>query len=270
MLHRRKRDSLLTFLLTFMLSFTIGLSTATAQKESKKAAAPKKAQDNKGKKKDFKYAVGLRGAVLFIPDFTLKLFLEEGVGTIRGGGGAEFVLKASSTFEYAFGFGYNSITFGNDPANPSIFLQSGKGVHEREIIENTLSYLELDVRFVKIFPIKKHFQIILGGGLGLGILLGQVSRTDTHQDGSGNTVPCKGPLSGPACQLHEGLDKDKDIVDQDIPQGRRDDRVPPVIPVLNFLFGMAFPINERFDVRLQGGFGIPRVFWIGLSSHYYF
>ncbi|MEM1008670.1 MAG: hypothetical protein AAGJ35_06655, partial [Myxococcota bacterium] len=137
--------------------------------------------DYLGSRKHFRYGFGVRGGMFFIPEWFLTgLFFDEGVGVINGGFSVEFILRATDTFEYGFGVGWYNLRFaeGLDKDGqpiPHIFLNKGNPPSEREFVENELSYIALDVRFIKHFPLHKHMSFFVGGGIGLGIVLGYLT-----------------------------------------------------------------------------------------------
>lgn len=261
--------------------------------------------DKKDSWEKHQHGIALRGAALFIPDFVLTgIFFDEADGVTQAGFGLAYVLRTSKTFEFAFGVGYHFLQFmeGRDSSGapiPHVFLNKGDQSYQREFIFNSLSYLAIDVRFLKLFDVHRRFKILFGGGIGLGILFGNLVRTDTtipnyearkeqeyrdayskwknDRTNASNKLPntvCEGPGSGPDCRLHAGLDETKDIKNHnasDVAEGRREERVPPVIPIVNLVFGFVFPIIiDRWDIRIQGGMGLPRFFWAGMSTHIYF
>jgi hypothetical protein len=242
--------------------------------------------DYYGGMQKYKYGVGLRGGMLFVPEFFLTgLFFDEAQGVTQGGFSVEFILRSTDTFEYTFGLGWYNLAFGrqldrNENAIPAIFVNKGDPKSEREIVENTLSYVALDVRFTKHFPIHRHVSFFLGGGVGIGFVVGQLTRTDTipnvfganydrwRSDPYNNAPPAVAcPIGGlPSCALGLNMPADKNIGEG----GRREGRVPPVLPILDFFLGFNFPIHPRVDIRVEGSFGVPRIFAWNLSSHFYF
>lgn len=244
-----------------------------------------------------KYGLELRGGMLFFPEFALKLFFDEAEGITQGGFGVGFVLKTDPTFEYVFGVGYHFFGFmdakdRNGKPIPHVFNNKDEPTYQREFVQNDMSYLAFDVRFQKLFPIHPRFHFLVGAGIGLGVILGGVKRTDTfipdydkakeeeykqayklwrsdptNQSALPN-IGCNVQGSTPEQQAKYNAAK----ATQDCKMiEAREDRVPPVIPVFDFIVGMVFPIViDRFDLRIQGGIGFPRLFWVSLASHIYF
>lgn len=236
-----------------------------------------------------RYGIALRGGMLFFPEFLLNsTFFDESEGVINADFGIAFVLRTSPTFEYVFGISYNLFNFYDQRDRdgkpiPHVFLSKGDETYKREFINNSISYLSIDVRFQKLFPLHPHFQILLGGGVGLGIVFGNIMRTDTYipdyqpskeeqyrqnyktwkadpynQRAVLDNQPCVNASSGRECDLHQGLSDDQ----------RKESRVPPIVPVFHFVVGLVFPIViDRWDIRIQGGVGLPSFFWYGLSTH---
>ncbi len=233
-----------------------------------------------------RYGIELRGGMLFFPEFMLNAtFFDESVGVIQGGFGLGFVLKTDPTFEYIFGVSYNFFQFqpGTDSEGrplPNVFLNKGDPTFQREFIQSDLSYLAIDVRFQKIFPIHKHFQMMVGAGIGLGVVLGELRRTDTFipdYDASKEEEYKQAyklwranPQDSSALPNKVCTQVDRTVQDCTLIEAK-EDRVPPVIPLFDFIIGMVFPIvPDRFDIRVQGGFGFPRLFWVSMSTHIMF
>ena len=245
-----------------------------------------------------KYGIELRGGMFFFPEFMLNaLFFDESEGVMQGGFGAGFVLRTDKTFEYIFAVSYNFFGFNEAKDKdgkpiPHVFLNKGDPTFQREFVQNNLSYLAIDVRFQKTFDIHPRFNILLGGGVGLGIILGQLKRTDTFIPGYSTgkeeeykqayklwrsnpqdqtslpNIGCNVQGTTSAQQTQYASDKARQectMIEQ------RESRVPPVIPVFDFILGMVFPIViDRWDIRIQGGVGLPKLFWFSMATHIYF
>lgn len=233
-----------------------------------------------------RYGLELRGGMLFFPDWMLNAtFFDESDGIMQGGFGIGFVLKTDPTFEYVFGVSYHFFQFTPQTDNdgrplPHIFLNKDDPTFQREFIENNLSYLAIDVRFQKLFPIHKHFQMVVGAGIGLGVILGDLKRTDTFIPGYDNAKEEEyrqayrlwkaDPKNQPAPPNKVCTEVDKANQDCTLIEAK-EDRVPPVIPLFDFIVGMVIPIvPDRFDIRFQGGFGFPRLFHVTMSTHIMF
>ncbi len=244
-----------------------------------------------------KYGIELRGGGLFVPEFLLLgLFFDEAEGMANGDFGLAFVLRSSRSFEFVFGVNYHLFnfydrTYPDGKPIPRVFLDKGDPAYEREFIKNTLSYMSIDVRFQKLFFLHERFQILIGGGVGLGIIFGEVWRQDTYipdydsaKEASGEyrkeylrwkedpetnrsglpNKPCSPPKAGEPDELAK-----RNYCENFEPW--KEDRVPPVIPTVDLVLGLVFPVViDRWDLRIQGGMGLPRFFWVGMSTHIYF
>ena len=88
------------------------------------------------------------------------------------------------------------------------------------------------------------FSFLFGGGLGVGILTGQLTEWEPGEDGSGesdNTDPSCGPTE-PAYTRKDHCVDDGALV------------IPKAIPVVDILLAARFHISDRATIRLEGGF----------------
>ncbi len=249
------------------------------------------------KRKYRKYGLELRGGMLFFPEFLLTgLFFDEAEGMFNGDFALGFVLRSSKSFEFVFGIGYHLFNYYDSEYPdgkpiPHVFLDKGDPAYEREFVKNTLSYLTIDVRFQKRFFVHERFQILVGGGVGLGILFGEIWRQDTYIPNYDSSKEASGGYSDDYKKWREDPIKNRRYLpnkpcsppkanDPDAGYKQRfcenyepwkEERVPPVIPTVDLVLGFVFPIIiDRWNIRLQGGMGLPRFFWFGLSSQIYF
>jgi hypothetical protein len=222
-----------------------------------------------------KFALGVRGGALFVPEAILTgLFFDEADGTINFGGGIEFIIQAADTFEYQIGLTYHDYKFfpttvdNSDGKVYHPFLSKGDSIFKREYIDNTLSYLALDVRFMKFFPMHPKVRWMLGGGIGAALLFGKLLRTKTNYSG---TLDEDEQRENYQKWKEGGRQKTQKSLGS-TPQNNSfaEDRVPIVVPVLEVLTGIDFFVHKHFDFRLLFGFGFPRVFSIDFAMHYRF
>jgi hypothetical protein len=207
-------------------------------------AAPAFAQDEPADvpeepKKDIRYGIGIRGRGHAVPPFGLGLFYDVHPtfkDVLRESFGAELIRRKGDvdlklSFEYA---NYKGSPDGD------LFLNRGDDVSQTEIIDNSIEFFSADFSVIGSSEISRTFRIIYGGGLGAGLVKGQLVRTDTF------TIDPNDPAARGRCTAVDGLEcQEINLVE---------DRVPPVAPVLNMLLGARLDFSENVSWRLEGGF----------------
>lgn len=224
-----------------------------------------------------KYALGVRGGLLFVPEAVLTgLFFDEADGTMNYGGGIEFIIQAADTFEYQIGLSYHDYRFNPttvDNTDGKVyhpFLSKGDNILKREFIDNTLSYLALDVRFMKFFPMHPKVRWMLGGGIGAALMFGKLLRTITEYDEKGSSDEDVQRENYKKWKEGGRQNTEKALGSRATINSFAENRVPLVVPVLEVLTGIDFFVHKHFDFRFIFGFGFPRVFSIDLALHYRF
>lgn len=189
------------------------------------------------------------------------LFLDEHSSHWRGranlGYGAEFVLRKPE-YDLVFGFEWADLSMPDD-----WWLESGDPARKAEVTTFPVQLLSLTVGINWFFDISEVFGLYLGGGLGVGVLLGDIEKTEPSL----------------ACVEALGESKDTSLLDQEPcvdSQGNRqslasttekEDRVPPVLPIINVAFGTQFTIAEHLVWRIETGVNLP-YFYAGTSIGY--
>lgn len=189
-------------------------------------------------KEKVQYGIGFRGRGHAIPPFALGLFYDEHPElTPREAFGFELIRRKENidlklSFEYA---NYKGSPEGD------FFLNAGDNIEETEVVDNNLELFSADFSVIGNLKITSWFWFTYGAGLGAGLVRGELLRTDTFAPDPANPEVrqrCAG-LQNPAANCLE----------VNVPE----DRIPPVVPVLNMLLGMRFDLSNNVSFRVEGG-----------------
>jgi hypothetical protein len=203
----------------------------------------------------------------FVPSFMLKLFLDEAPTVTSLGFGVTATHRNKDGMSLVIGLGYASYSFEGP------FKIKGDPDTDTEWLSSSLGLLHLRGQMLwstELVPSTLSFEY--GVGLDIGVVLGQLKRTEAYRDASGNLQKCAGPgnpLSGMYCELPQNLAAGTDGYNQ---QGAHynvvEKRVPPVmlIPMLPVLALRYTPI-PKLAVKLDAAFGLMQ-FSLGLSAAY--
>jgi len=206
----------------------------------------------------------LQGA--FVPSFMLKLFLDDAPTVSNLGFGVTATHRNKDGMSFVIGLGYAPYSF----AGP--FRISGDPETDTEWLDSSLALLHLRGQMLWSTDIVDNMlSFEYGVGLDIGVVLGEMKRTEAHRDASGSFQPCAGPaVPNPIyCDVPQSLGRPTDAYDA---YGAHynvvEERVPPVmlIPMLPALALRYTPIPE-LAIKLDAAFGLMQ-FAIGLSAAY--
>ncbi len=219
-----------------------------------------------------KFGVGLHIRASFIHPWLLGLFFDESTPLNSMAFGGEFIYRRG-TFDII-----GSIDFGFYSPKDGNYLENNKNpANEVDYIQfDGLNVLAFGVLFVKHHEILPWMSFIWGGGVGLGIVLGNIYRVSAGQgcdsETAGDESRCRvigmdpnNPDPWLNDPQHQGTE------DQDSPNSPRrwkETGVPPVVPVVHLLVGLDFKISDQFGVRVDGGF--RNAFYFGATGNYFF
>lgn len=224
------------------------------------------------------YGVGVHVRGIFVPEWFLKAFLASATGLSSAALGAEFVRrKGDFNLVASMNFGFYS-----PPDGTYMGKNKNPAVDADYIQFRNLNVLAFDVAFIWHHEFLPWLSLIYGGGLGLGIVLGDIYRISGFY---GNCTPdnlkdfsqCN-PVN-PAnpndladwnksrnawLNAHTASGADT----PEAPHLYRESGTWPVVPIIHLLVGLDFKINEQFSVRVDGGF--HDAFYFGAAGHYFF
>jgi hypothetical protein len=193
------------------------------------------------------YTILPRFRLVSIPDAALGLFLERHSESWGDGPnlayGLEFLLQNPA---YAWSF---SLEFADISRPDDWFLESGDPARKADWTTFPLQLINLNVGVQWFFDLSEVFSFYVGAGLGAGIVLGEVEKTDPSDE----------------CVLSLGETKDAARLDQapcyvggqprlQAGSTEVEDRIPPVLPLINLTGGMQVIAYEHLVWRLEVGF----------------
>lgn len=188
-----------------------------------------------------RFGLGVRGRVHGLPSLALDLFYDQHPSlrdTARESFGLELI-RRKGPVDVKFSFDYTNYT-GSD-GDGDAFLGKGDDINDLEFVKSSLQLLSVDVSVVGSAEIASWMHFIYGAGLGVGLIRGELVRTDSFAPDPNDPTtrqPCNG-VNDPNINCQE-----VNLVE---------DSVPPVFPVLNMLLGMRFDLSKNVSMRLEGG-----------------
>ena len=189
------------------------------------------------------WGVGLRLRYTFIPTGMIELFVERAEGGFSHPGFGIEAIRKKGDLEIAFGLEYESLT-----GNPGYWIDKGESIpaDEPDYLEyDGFGWITLDASFIWHAKINDMVSARYGAGLGLGIIKGDVLRSDARCTSS-------------------------DISSCTVYNPRRDPEsdVPPVFPVVNILVGAQIRPVKNLAINIEGG--MHTVFYFGATTAYFF
>jgi hypothetical protein len=223
-----------------------GASAQAALEEEEEAEPPPPPTEAMVPVEPAHFGVGLRLRNVRIPKGLLEAFVERAAGGSSNFGIGLDLVRRKGDFEFQFGLEYEKI-----------FIQKGVWIDKGDMIpQDEPDFVEFDgfgwftieATFLYHTPITKQFALRYGGGAGIGILFGDIVRTDYICTNS----------SVESCNEKPGAENVKTPYDN----------VPPVMLVVNAIFGVQIRPTDALYINIEGG--IRSMPFVGTSIGYYF
>jgi len=214
---------------------------------------------------DVEYGVGLRLRSVWVPKPVLELFLTRAAGGAQNFGYGLELTRRRGTTELQLGFEYEHVNVGQ-----GVWINKGDDVSAGDEADYVLSpgssghqfgWFTAEFTFINHAEISKTFAIRYGGGLGIGVILGELDHYNVICNGATNSAPEPGcvpdrfggaatysPDPGGATQVKYDL--------------------PPVFPVVNAILGLQIRPTDKLTINLEGG--IRTLPFVGISSSMFF
>jgi hypothetical protein len=199
--------------------------------------------------------VGLRVRNVMVPQGLIELFVERAAGGSSELGLGFEISRRRGSFEVQFGVEWDNIQ-----VERGIWIDKGDTLpideaddvtfdHDGYFAWGTFGWVTAEVTFLNHSEIIKQLAIRYGGGAGIGIVRGEVRRTD---------VRCTGTNENPGvCMEVPGAENVNNPYD-----------IPPVMLIVNAIIGVQIrPIDNLF-INIEGG--IRTVPFFGMTAGYYF
>ena len=215
------------------------------------------------------YAVGLRYRAIIVPKFMQNMFGADGGRTILSNGvGPEFVIRKDS-FEYEF-----SAIFQGYGMEPTPYKASSDPPQAWEIVESKIKVLYLAADFNWSHSFKPEFALNYGFGGGIGIVWGDLYRTQAYPgpgaDPNSSTgegfLPCKGP-GDPDASFCGPLSDNNHYNGYTEPNWANGGSKPIIFPWLAAQTGFRYKPHRNFIARFDAGFSTSG-FFFGLGADY--
>lgn len=197
------------------------------------------------------YQVVGRIRTVGIPKFVLDAFWDRHSGNWTGGQanlgyGVEFVWRKVDAFEMSIAGEYANLRMPGD-----WWLQKGDPNSAAEYTEFELGLASLVFSGYWYWDVTQWFSPYVGGGVGLGLVLGEVTNFDPNTDSACHNelgASGGGGFGGERC-FREGGEPDTAQMNREI-----EDEIWPVAPVVNVTTGARFNIGEHGVAKLEFGF----------------
>src|ERR1041385_5273024 len=214
------------------------------------------------------YGIDLRLRDVFIPSWMLNLFMDANPGGASMGGiGVDFVRRRGN-LELQLGLETERI----EPKE-GVYIKSGDFPSTDFILSPSdggqgLRWYTIEFTFLNHAPINKYVAVRYGGGAGLGILSGGVTRIDTTC-GGGATQDNPVPGCVPAGKSYNGM-AGTGTTTPDNPGDPEPNpyNLPPVFPVVNATICLQIRPVPKAVINIEAG--IRTLPFIGFSAGYFF
>lgn len=209
------------------------------------------------------YGVGVRLRSVWVPRSVLELFVERAAGGAQNYGFGVDLTRRRGASELQLGFEYEHVNVGQ-----GVWINKGDNValgDEADYIlapdasDKQLGWFTVEFTFLNHAEINKNFAVRYGGGIGIGIVLGELDHYNIRCTNATNANPepgCVPPRFQGTGTYTEGSET---LVAYDL---------PPVFPVVNAILGLQIKPTEKMTINIEGG--IRTLPFLGVSSSYFF
>ena len=213
---------------------------------------------------EVEYGVGVRLRSVWVPRSVLQLFVERAAGGAQNFGlGVDLTRRRGAT-ELQLGFEYERVNVGE-----GVWINKGDNVATGDEADYVLSpkdsghqlaWFTVEFTFLNHAEINKTFAVRYGGGIGLGIVTGELDHYNIIcAPGATNASPepgCRPPrFNGPG-MYSEGTETQVAY------------SLPPVFPVVNAIVGLQIKPTDKLTINIEGG--IRTLPFAGVSTSYFF
>ncbi|MBK9072074.1 MAG: hypothetical protein IPL79_13880 [Myxococcales bacterium] len=175
-------------------------------------------------------SIGVKVRYLSLPRGMIEWFVERVPSSSNNVGfGAELAWRRENS-EFAVSLNYDTLSAPN-----GLYLEQGQPIMGRDVDDVTndgLSWITADLTWIGYKPFNDTMAFRYGGGLGIGVMIGGVNRTD--QLCTSNT--------------YESCADDPAAENVDDPYN-----IPPVLPSLNGFVGLQVRPQKNIAINIDGG-----------------
>ncbi len=229
------------------LALAVGSANAQAALDDDSGGEPSALPGTVDDAQKTRIGAGFRLRNVRIPEGMIEWFVEDVPGGVSNVGFGAELLRRKGDFEVQFGLEYEKLTVTDGP-----WLEKGKSIPAEpgavdQVRDDGFSWITAELSFMYHTPIVPQLAVRYGGGAGIGLLMGDVRRTDqictTGSFDSCNTDP-----------LGENNDTPYDL--------------PPVMLVVNAIIGLQIRPTDEIYINVETG--LRTVPFFGMSAGYYF
>ena len=232
-----------------MLGFGAGSASAQAAlEEEEEETQPPPSTETPGLYAPIETHVGLglRLRNVRLPKSMLEAFVERANGGASNFGIGLELTRRKGQFEFQFGLEYEKIFI-----EPGIWIDKGDMIpqDEADYVEfEDFGWFTLEASFMYHTEIVPQFSIRYGGGAGLGIIMGDVVRTDQICTSADTD----------SCNEKPGAENNKTPYEN----------IPPVFLVVNAIVGVQIRPTQELFINIEGG--LRTLPFFGTTIGYYF
>ena len=189
--------------------------------------------------------VGLRLRNVRVPQGLIEVFVSSAPGGASNFGFGLEVARRKGQFEVQLGLEYDSISI-----DKGIWIENGDTIpaDEPDYVEfEDFGWVTAELSFLYHTPIIPQLSVRYGGGAGIGVLTGEIIRTDYR---CVDTNPDNCQPSPTATNDHKPYD------------------LPPVMLVINAIVGVQIRPTEEIFINIEGG--LRTIPFFGTTAGYYF
>ena len=221
------------------------------------------------------YAVSPNIAYVNLPNFVLDGFFSRHTGMWEGDAknlsyGLTWTYARPNGYEISAGIQQTSMATGD-----GYWLESGDRVEEADWTTNNLSMLSVETQFHWLSAMSGdgRTQLAYGFGLGVASVSGTFKKYDLAVARCGeNGLTDAERISTDADLLDKCFTAEGDpafqLDDEKRPKVVKEDKIPPVVPILSASFGLRQELSENAVLGLDLGIRAPQGLFVGLSAGY--
>jgi hypothetical protein len=213
---------------------------------------------------EVEYGLGVRLRSVWVPKSVLELFVDRSAGGAQNFGLGVDLTRRRGTTELQLGFEYERVNVGQ-----GVWINKGDDVANGDEADYVLSpnssghqlgWFTIEFTFLNHAEITKWLSFRYGGGIGLGVIIGELDHYNVLCNGATNANPEPGCVpdrfNGTATYTEPG---GPTPVAYDL---------PPVFPVVNAILGFQLKPSDKMTINIEGG--IRTLPFFGVSSSYFF
>jgi hypothetical protein len=209
------------------------------------------------------YGVGVRLRSVWVPKSILELFVERAAGGAHNYGIGVDLSRRRGTTELQLGFEFEHINVGQ-----GVWINRGDNVAAGDEADYVLGpdasghqfgWFTIEFTFLNHAEINQWLAVRYGGGLGLGVMVGEIDHYNIICTGATNAAPepgCVPPRFSGTGRYSEGQET---LVGYSL---------PPVFPVVNAILGLQIRPTDKVTINIEGG--IRTMPFVGVSSSMFF